>query len=42
MDEGLEARTLRKVAWRILPFVMLLYFISYLDRVNIEIGRAHV
>src|ERR1700748_1071122 len=35
-DAGeLEARVLRKVTWRILPFVMLLYFISFVDRVNI-------
>ena len=25
----------RKVAWRILPLVVLLYFIAYLDRVNV-------
>ena len=31
----LETRTLRKISWRILPFVMLLYFISFLDRVNV-------
>ena len=31
----LEARVMRKISWRILPFVMLLYFISFLDRVNV-------
>jgi ACS family tartrate transporter-like MFS transporter len=31
----LEKRTLRKVSWRIVPFIMLLYFIAYIDRVNI-------
>jgi ACS family tartrate transporter-like MFS transporter len=25
----------RKLTWRILPFVMLLYFVSFLDRVNV-------
>ncbi len=30
----LEARVGRKIALRILPFVMLLYFVSFLDRVN--------
>jgi ACS family tartrate transporter-like MFS transporter len=30
-----EATTLRKVTWRIIPFVMLLYFTSFIDRVNI-------
>jgi len=28
-----EATTLRKVTWRIIPFVMLLYFTSFIDRV---------
>ncbi|BBU31884.1 MFS transporter [Burkholderia sp. THE68] len=35
MDKDLERRTLRKVSWRIVPFIMLLYFIAYIDRVNI-------
>ncbi|MDR5879979.1 MFS transporter [Caballeronia sp. LZ032] len=35
MDQDLEKRTLRKVTWRIVPFIMLLYFIAYIDRVNI-------
>lgn len=33
--ETLEQRTIRKLTWRIVPFIMLLYFIAYLDRVNI-------
>jgi MFS transporter, ACS family, tartrate transporter len=32
---GLEARVIRKITLRILPFVMLLYFVSFLDRVNV-------
>jgi len=35
MEGTLEQRTMRKVAWRIVPFIMLLYFIAYVDRVNI-------
>ncbi|MDR5746540.1 MFS transporter [Caballeronia sp. LZ029] len=35
MDMDLEKRTLRKISWRIVPFIMLLYFIAYIDRVNI-------
>src|SRR4051794_25991780 len=31
----IEQRTMRKVYWRILPFTGLLYFICYLDRVNV-------
>src|SRR6059058_2471567 len=35
MADDLEQRTLRKISWRIVPFIMLLYFIAYIDRVNI-------
>lgn len=35
MSQELQTRTLRKVGWRILPFAMLLYFVSFVDRVNI-------
>jgi ACS family tartrate transporter-like MFS transporter len=35
MERTLEQRTMRKVYWRILPFTGLLYFICYLDRVNV-------
>jgi ACS family tartrate transporter-like MFS transporter len=31
----LEARTMRKISLRIIPFVVLCMFVSYLDRVNI-------
>jgi ACS family tartrate transporter-like MFS transporter len=34
-DQDLEARVSRKLMRRIIPFVMLLYFISFLDRVNV-------
>ncbi|MGK9230940.1 MFS transporter [Inquilinus limosus] len=35
MGSEIEARVLRKITYRIIPFIMLLYFIAYLDRVNI-------
>jgi ACS family tartrate transporter-like MFS transporter len=35
MAVDLPARVARKLTWRILPFVMLLYFVSFLDRVNV-------
>jgi MFS transporter, ACS family, tartrate transporter len=34
-DDGETARALRKTAARLLPFLCLLYFISFLDRVNV-------
>lgn len=35
-----EARTVRKVTVRLLPFLMLCYFMAFLDRVNV--GFAHL
>ncbi|PKH23629.1 MFS transporter [Enterobacterales bacterium CwR94] len=35
MVSNLETRVLRKITLRIVPFIMLLYFIAFLDRVNI-------
>lgn len=35
VPDSLETRVIRKISWRILPFVMLLYFVSFLDRVNV-------
>ncbi len=35
IDPTLEARVIGKLRRRILPFVMLLYFVSFLDRVNV-------
>jgi D-galactonate transporter len=32
----LEQRTMSKVSWRLVPFLMLCYFIAYLDRVNVS------
>ncbi|MEO7374262.1 MAG: MFS transporter [Terrimesophilobacter sp.] len=37
----LRRRTIRKVAWRLSPFLGLLYFINYLDRVNIGFAAPH-
>ena len=33
--EDLEAQTIRKVSARLIPFLMICYFIAYLDRVNV-------
>src|SRR5271170_5570200 len=30
-----EARARRRIAWRLLPFVFLLYLVAFLDRVNV-------
>jgi len=35
MSNTVEKRTLRRIAWRIVPFICFLYFIAFIDRVNI-------
>ena len=32
----------RKVAWRILPLVFVLYIISYLDRANVAFAKLRM
>jgi ACS family tartrate transporter-like MFS transporter len=36
----IEAATMSKVTWRLVPFLMLCYFIAYLDRVNVGFAGA--
>jgi ACS family tartrate transporter-like MFS transporter len=31
----LEDRAIRKITWRLIPFLMLLYFVAFLDRINV-------
>lgn len=35
MHQSIEKQTTSKTMWRILPYILLLYIISYLDRVNL-------
>lgn len=42
MDTALEKRTMSKVSWRIIPFIMILYFVAFLDRVNIGFAAIHM
>jgi MFS transporter, ACS family, tartrate transporter len=30
-----EQRAIRKITWRLIPFLMLLYFVAFLDRINV-------
>src|SRR5215469_5000949 len=32
----IEASTIRAISWRLIPFLVLAYFFSYLDRVNLS------
>jgi sugar phosphate permease len=38
-DLSLGERTLNRVRWRLLPFLGLLYIVSYLDRVNVSFAK---
>jgi MFS transporter, ACS family, tartrate transporter len=38
-ESSLESRTLRKVAWRLIPFLFVLYVCNILDRNNISIAQ---
>jgi ACS family tartrate transporter-like MFS transporter len=35
MDTALERRTMTKVAWRLLPLIVVIYFVAYVDRTNV-------
>jgi sugar phosphate permease len=41
MDE-IEARTIRKLMWRLLPFLFVCYFVAYLDRVNVGFAKLQM
>jgi len=34
-DLNVEAETMRRVSWRLMPFLLLAYLICYIDRVNV-------
>ena len=36
----IEQRTISKISWRLLPLLMVSYFIAYLDRVNLGFAGA--
>jgi len=35
MTNSIELSALKKITWRIMPYVMLVYFIGFFDRINI-------
>src|SRR5271168_4877717 len=35
VSSPLEQRAIRKITWRLIPFLMLLYFVAFLDRINV-------
>jgi D-galactonate transporter len=41
-EQDLERTTMRHVTWRLLPFLLLLYIISWLDRVNVGFAKLQM
>ena len=42
MQDALKRAVLRKVAWRLLPFLFLLYMVNILDRINVGFARLQM
>ncbi len=42
MPQDLKRVVLRKVAWRLLPFLFLLYVVNILDRINVGFARLQM
>ncbi|SFU85588.1 D-galactonate transporter [Methylobacterium sp. 174MFSha1.1] len=40
--EEIETRTIRKVMWRLMPFLVVCYFVAYLDRVNVGFAKLQM
>jgi len=40
--DAVEKRTIRKVMWRLLPFLVVCYFVAYLDRVNVGFAKLQM
>jgi hypothetical protein len=39
MADDLEARTISRVAWRFIPFLILCNFVAFVDRVNVGFAK---
>src|SRR3569833_3331876 len=40
--EGVEKRAIGKMMRRLIPFLILCYFVAYLDRVNVGFAKLHM
>src|SRR5579859_7519420 len=40
--EEVEKRVIGKVMWRLIPFLIVCYFVAYLDRVNVGFATLHM
>jgi len=41
-SSAVEASTIRAISWRLIPFLVLAYFFSYLDRVNLSFAALQM
>jgi len=41
-SDAVEAATYRKLQWRLIPFLMFCYLISYLDRINVGFAKLQM
>ena len=42
VDDNLGKSTLNKVAWRLIPFICLLYLMNIIDRANVGFARLQM
>src|SRR5689334_14211157 len=40
--KDLETRVIGKIMWRLIPFLIVCYFVAYLDRVNVGFAKLHM
>jgi D-galactonate transporter len=40
--DAIETRTISKVMWRLIPFLIACYFVAYLDRVNVGFAKLQM
>lgn len=40
--QALQSSTIRKVTWRIIPFVFICYIVNYIDRANLAFAALHM
>ena len=39
---SIESQTIKKVMWRLMPFLFICYFVAYLDRVNVGFAKLQM
>jgi ACS family tartrate transporter-like MFS transporter len=41
-DQSVAARAHKRITWRLMPFLLLLYFLAYIDRTNVGVASLHM